>query len=98
MKHDGYIFPVTAEVVTADSAEQGDAAERGYIDTCGRWQDVIPGWRWPDLWDLRDLTDRLPCGWTESDGGKVPRWLTIDPGMDWWLCSLCQELADSVDR
>lgn len=86
---DLYIFPVTAEVITGASCEQGDAEQRGYIDWCGRWCDE------PDLWDLRQLLDTLPDPWgyPEGDGSDLPRWLTIDPGMDWWQQPLCAELA-----
>lgn len=91
MKHDGYVFPVTAEVVTAESAECGDAAERGYCDHWGNWCDE------PDCWDLRHLLDDLPCGYAEGDGGRVPSWITIDPGCDYWLCSICQELISTVE-
>ena len=90
-KADGYVFPVTAEVVTAESAEAGDAEARGYCDYWGQWSDD------PDLWDLRHLLDDLPSGYVEGDGSAVPRWITVCPDSDWFLSPICQELAGTVD-
>lgn len=69
-------FPVTAEVVTVESAELGDAELRGYIDSLGRWD---------DHWE-RFGTYPADCGWQlstllEDLGGR--RWEA-----DCWPCSL----------
>ena len=87
---DAYRFPVTAEVITAESCEQGDAEQRGYIDWTGCWCDD------PDLWDLRKLADTLPSGYVEGSGGPVPDWITIEPGSGWWLDPFCRDLADGL--
>ena len=74
-------FPVSAAVITAESAEQGDAEQRGYIDSLGRWEDYFErhgtvadedGWQLSTL--LEDLSHRrweadcYPC--------DLPQWLT----------------------
>ena len=89
-KCDGYIFPVTAEAITAESCEAGDAEQRGYVDYLGNWCDE------PDLWDLRHLLEYLPSGRWEGDGGTVPRWITLEPSSDAWLDSLYSDLAEDV--
>jgi len=87
---DGYVFPVTAEVITAASCEEGDADTRGYCDYYGTFSDE------PDLWDLRHLIDNLPSGHWEGDGSTVPRWITVDPSSDWWTTSLGKSLAEQA--
>lgn len=89
-KSDGYIFPVTAEAITAESCEHGDAEQHGYIDYLGNWLDE------PDTWDLRHLLDCLPSGRWEGDGSTVPRWITLEPDSDAWLDSLYSNLAEDV--
>ena len=90
-KCEGFVFPVTAEAITAESCEHGDAEQRGYVDWLGNWCDE------PDCWDLRHLLEHLPSGRWEGDGGKVPRWISLESDSDAWLCSLWQELAEAVD-
>jgi hypothetical protein len=68
------LFPVTCETVTEESAEQGDTADRGYLDCCGHICDD----RERSLsWSLRELVDAFGDYRPESDGGDVPRWLTV---------------------
>ena len=89
-KSAGYVFPVTAEVVTAESCENGDAEQRGYIDSLGNWQDE------QDCWDLRTLLDRLPSGRWEGDGSSVPRWITLECDSDGWLNPLWQDVSADI--
>jgi len=91
MQHDGYIFPVTAEVITAESCEQGDAAKRGYCDYYGSWSDE------PDCWDLHHLLEALPSGRWEGDGAPIPRWITLEPDSYAWLSSIWEALASTVE-
>lgn len=82
-------FRVTYETVTAESAEQGDFAESGYLDWLGNPVD----WCSDSEWDLRDLTDKLAGCYAEGDGDKLPRWITLDPGSDFWLSPFWRDLA-----
>jgi hypothetical protein len=73
------LFPVTCETVTDESAKQGDTAYRGYLDCCGHICDD----RARSLsWSLRELVDAFGGYRPESDGGDVPRWLTVDARSD----------------
>jgi hypothetical protein len=89
-KSAGYVFPVTAEVVTAESCESGDAEQRGYIDSLGNWKDE------QDCWDLRTLLDRLPSGRWEGDGSSVPKWITLECNSDGWLSPLWQDVSADI--
>lgn len=72
-------FPVTFETITEDSAEQGDAADRGYLDWAGhRTTDCSRSLSW----DFRSLVDALHGHKPEGDGGDPPRWLTFTAGND----------------
>lgn len=61
----------TYEVVTEESAMQGDAAEHGF-----EWKDVEHGFR--ELVDI--LTDDGYIYASDSHG--VPRWVSTEPEMD----------------
>jgi hypothetical protein len=82
-------FRVTYETVTAESAKQGDCADRGWLSwngfPCDDYRESV--------WDLRDLTDRLAGCYAEGDGDSVPRWLTLDPQSDFWLSPFWRDLA-----
>jgi hypothetical protein len=82
-------FRVTYETVTAESAEQGDYAESGWLDWLGSPVDQYCD----SVWDLRDLADKLAGCSAEGDGDRVPRWITLDPGADFWLSSFWCDLA-----
>lgn len=82
-------FRVTYETVTAESAEQGDCADRGWLDWLGHPVDQYSD----SEWDLRDLNDNLTGCYAEGDGGRVPRWITLDPGSDFWLSPFWRDLA-----
>lgn len=82
-------FRVTYETVTAESAELGDFAESGYLD----WQGSPVDQYSDSVWDLRDLTDRLAGCHAEGSGGRVPSWITLDPGSDFWLSPFWRDLA-----
>jgi hypothetical protein len=71
-------FRVTGEVVTAESCEAGDAAQRGYVDSIGFMDEE------PCEWELRDVVDQFGGGVyrPEGDGADVPRWLTFDASQD----------------
>ena len=83
-------FPVIAEVITAESAEAGDAEVRGYIDSLGRWDDhwerfgTYPddcGWQLSTL--IEDLSGRVwegnvyPC--------DLPDWISTESTSDDFL-------------
>jgi len=72
-------FRVTYETVTAESAEQGDYAESGWLDWLGSPVDQYCD----SVWDLRDLADKLAGCSAEGDGDRVPRWITLDPGANY---------------
>ena len=82
-------FRVTYETITEESAEMGDAAERGYLSWQGTPEDDYA----QSVWDLRDLTDKLAGCYAEGDGAAVPRWLSLDPGSDFWLSPFWRDLA-----
>ena len=74
-------FQATYELITAESCEQGDAADRGWLNWLG---DAVDN-AWDSQWDLQDLTRLTGYRW-ESDGSDVPRWLTCDAD----ISDLCQ--------
>ena len=73
---DRYGFRATYEILTAESCEQGDAWERGWLDWLGDPVDQPVD----SHWDLQDLC-RLQGYRFEGDGARVPRWLTCDADM-----------------
>lgn len=76
-------FQLTAEVITAESCEAGDAAERGWLTGWGTFADEY----FESCWDLRDLADLLGRGYRpEGDGSSLPRWLTFEASSDDLLC------------
>ena len=82
-------FRVTYETVTAESAEQGDVADRGWLD----WRGCPVDEYFDSCWDLRDLTDKLAGCYAEGSGGPVPSWITLDPQSDFWLSPFWRDLA-----
>jgi hypothetical protein len=82
-------FRVTYETVTAESAEQGDCADRGWLS----WNGCPCDEYHESCWDLRDLTDKLAGCYAEGDGDTVPRWVTLDPQSDFWLSPFWRDLA-----
>jgi hypothetical protein len=93
-KSEGYVFPVTADVVTAASCKHGDYQHCGYCDNLGRWEDERT------LWCLADLLSDLPDSYSpvESDCSHgIPRWVTIDAGPTWWDEAICRELASDFE-
>ena len=83
-------FRVTFETITEESAEIGDAADRGYVDSWGAPVDEPES----SEWDLRDLAGRFAgCAETVGDGAPVPRWITVTPGSDFWLDCWWRDLA-----
>jgi hypothetical protein len=87
-------FRVTYETVTAESAECGDAADRGYLAWDGSPADDY----WESQWDFRDLVDKLSGHLAEGDGDRVPRWVTVDPQSDWWLSAFWRGIASDPDE
>ena len=78
-------FPVTADVITAESAEAGDAEVRGYIDSLGRWDDHWERYgTYPDDcgWQLSTLIEDLSGRVWEGNGGKLPDWITTESTSD----------------
>ena len=66
-------FRATYELITAESCEQGDTAEHGYLDWLG---DPVDN-PCESHWDLQDLL-RLKDSYWEGDGDEIPRWITCD--------------------
>lgn len=87
-------FRVTYETVTEESAQQGDAEDRGYLD----WQGCPVDTYYESVWDLRDLTDKLSGCLAEGDGASVPRWITVDPQSGWWLSAFWRGIAADPDQ
>lgn len=83
-------FRVTYEVVTEDSAADGDAADRGYLSTSGCPVDHY----YDSTWTFRDLTERLLDYHAEGDGGRVPRWITLDGGTNFPLSGFWRDFTD----
>ena len=83
-------FRVTYETITEESAEIGDAANRGYVDSWGAPVDEPEA----SEWDLRDLINHLSGGSeVVGDGSRIPRWITVSPGTDFWLSPWWRDLA-----
>jgi len=82
-------FRVTYETITAESAECGDYAECGWLSWLGTPEDDYTG----SVWDLRDLTNKLAGCHAEGTGESVPRWISLDPGSDFWLSPFWRDLA-----
>lgn len=68
----------TADVITAESAEAGDAEIRGYIDCLGRIWDTSDH----AVWDLREVLAQMQDRWVEGSGGPCPDWLTFESQND----------------
>ena len=73
---EGNGFQATFDVITAESCEQGDHAECGYLSWLGDKVDNS----WDSHWDLRDIM-RLKDYQLEGDGSNVPRWITANSDM-----------------
>ena len=72
-------FRLTAELVTAESCEAGDAAERGYLTSWGSLSDEYSD----SCWDLRDLADQFGCYYRpEGDGAALPRWISFEASQE----------------
>jgi hypothetical protein len=66
-------FQASFELMTAESCEQGDAADRGWLDWMGDKVDDACH----SHWDLQDLLE-LKGHHFEGDGSSVPRWITCN--------------------
>lgn len=95
-------FTVTYEIVTPESAEQGDAAERGFLDPDGATVAAIAGARTPGVTmgfrQALDLFNR-ERDWTavEADAWPIsrefpPRWFT-DSGEIQFASGECRALS-----
>ena len=67
-------FNVTYEIVTQESAEHGDAEERGFVSENNTLRDAVA--------DLFDIRQAITC--IEADEAPVtsPRWITVYGGMN----------------
>lgn len=85
-------YSITYDIVTPESAEHGEAAERGYWMP-GGWRysggpsDGMSYREWADQHDLtaddiRDLAQMAICDGYHCDGQESPRWLTWGGGSD----------------
>jgi hypothetical protein len=84
----GY-FRVTYETITEESAAEGDAENRGYVDSWGAPVDEPES----SEWDLRELVSRFKGYSTYGDGSPIPRWVTISPESNLFLDSWWRDLA-----
>ena len=80
-------FPVTAEVFTEESAENGDCEIRGYIDHLGRWDDHYERFgTYPDDcgWQLSTLVEDLSHRRWEGNCWpcNLPDWITTESTSD----------------
>ena len=82
-------FRVTYEVVTEDSAADGDAAERGYLSNTGSPVDDYS----ESAWTFQDLREHMLGFLAEGDGDNVPRWITLDGGLDFYLSGFWRDFA-----
>jgi len=92
------IFRVTFETITEDSAVNGDADQRGWLNSWGAPVDEPEA----SEWDFRELIDRFSgCAETTGDGSPLPRWITAaelrqmcdqawEQGWHWdgWTCDV----------
>ena len=72
-------FRLTAEAISEESSEAGEAAERGWLTS---WGDLADEYL-ESSWNLRDLVDLFGRGYRpEGDGSTLPRWLTFEASSD----------------
>ena len=82
-------FRVTYDVITEESAQQGDTAENGWLDWRGYPVDAYD----QSCWDLRDLLENLQGYRAEGTGEAVPRWICIDSESDFFLSAFWRRFA-----
>ena len=71
-------FSVTYEIVTEESAAEGDAAERGYEVEDGTLREAVRA-----LFGTRtNLVDGIESISTDSWPCRDPRWITVTNGME----------------
>lgn len=72
-------FAVTYEIVTPESAEHGDAEERGYVCEDSDLRSALR-----DVYDTRTYDgsgiSSIDC---DSYPATAPRWVTVCNGMEW---------------
>jgi hypothetical protein len=76
-------FRVTYDVITEESAEQGDFAECGWLDCSGCPVDEY----FESAWDFRELLSRFAGYYVGGDGAAIPGSVSISPESDFWLSS-----------
>lgn len=79
------MFAVTYEIVTAESAEHGDAEERGFIAKSCSLRDAV---RWVGETRTSHVDDRLGVEPSDSDV-TASRWITVDNSME-YLTGACE--------
>lgn len=72
------IFNVTYEVITADSAEYGEAEAQGFVETGMRLRDAVGALRGTRT-NAMDGVQGIEC---DSSPCVRPRWITIYNGME----------------
>jgi hypothetical protein len=82
-------FRVTYETITEESAAEGDAADRGYLDSWGAPVDEPES----SVWDLREIIDRFSGYAAYGGGGRIPDWITISPESNLFLDSWWRDVA-----
>lgn len=73
-------FRVTYDTISTLSAECGSTQSCGWLN----WQCTPVDGYIESQWDLQDIKEKLQ-GHIEGDGAKVPSFVSIDPGSEWWL-------------
>jgi hypothetical protein len=69
-------FPVTYEIVTPESAAEGDADERGYIEDGARLRDALEAFRQTRTCQVDGIQSIEP----DSHPCERPRWFTVNNG------------------
>lgn len=82
-------FRVTFCAITEESAECGDCADRGYLDSWGSPVDDALA----SDWSLQDLLDKFRGYSIYGDGDSTPSWITVSPESEYFLSSWWQAIG-----
>ncbi len=72
------LFDVTYEIVTPESAEDGEAEERGFIGEGLTLRDAV----WEVQATRTNAVDGVECIECDSWPCRRPRWITVNNGME----------------
>ena len=85
-------FRVTFDCVSGLSAECDCHQSCGWLDWQGNPVDDYVD----SCWDFQDLRDHLAGCHPEGDGGRIPQFVSFNPGTDWWFFQAEDGIRDSV--